>query len=53
MKKTTVIKYFKALSTFVERAYNKIPKSDTNIINQIEGFKDLIQQTLYRLENLE
>ena len=47
-----VIKYFKALSTFVERAYAKIPKEDTNIINQLESFKDLIYTTIYKLENL-
>lgn len=48
----TAIKYFKALSTYVERAYAKIPKEDTNIINQLESFKDLIYTTIYKLENL-
>lgn len=47
------IKYFKAISTFVERAYAKIPKEDTNIINQLDAFKDLIYTTIYKLENLQ
>jgi len=51
--KSTVIKYFKALAVFVNRAYDKIPKEDTNLINQADTIKDLIDQTLYRLENLE
>jgi DNA-binding ferritin-like protein len=46
------LKYFKALSLFVERAYTKIPKEDTNIINQLDAFKDLIYSTIYKLENL-
>ena len=52
-EKSTVLKYFKALAVFVDRAYNKIPKTDTNIINQLDAFKDLIDQTIYRLENLQ
>lgn len=52
-EKNTVLKYFKALAVFVDRAYNKIPKTDTNIINQLDAFKDLIDQTIYRLENLQ
>ena len=48
----SAIKYFKAISTFVERAYAKIPKEDTNIINQLDTFKDLIYTTIYKLENL-
>lgn len=52
-EKNNVLKYFKALAVFVDRAYNKIPKSDTNIINQLDAFKDLIDQTVYRLENLQ
>lgn len=48
----SVIKYFKALSMFVERAYAKLPKEDTNIINQLDAFKDLIYTTIYKLENL-
>lgn len=48
----SAIKYFKAISTFVERAYAKIPKEDTNIINQLDAFKDLIYITIYKLENL-
>jgi len=51
--KDSAIKYFKALSMFVDRAYNKIPKEDTNIINQLDTFKDLIYTTIYKLENLE
>jgi len=49
----TVVKYFKALATFVERAYTKIPKEDTNIINQLDTLKDLIYTTIYKLENLK
>ena len=52
-EKNNVLKYFKALAVFVDRAYNKIPKTDTNIINQLDAFKDLIDQTVYRLENLQ
>ena len=48
----TAIKYFKALSTFMERVYAKFPKDDTNIINQLDAFKDLIYTTIYKLENL-
>ena len=51
--KETAIKYFKALATYVDRIYNKIPKDDTNIINQIDTFKDLIYTTIYKLENLQ
>ncbi len=47
------IKYFKALATYVDRVYNKIPKEDTNIINLVDGFKDLIYTTIYKLENLQ
>jgi DNA-binding ferritin-like protein len=52
-EKSSVLKYFKALAVFVDRAYNKVPKTDTNIINQLDAFKDLIDQTVYRLENLQ
>jgi DNA-binding ferritin-like protein len=48
-----VVKYFKALATYVDRAYSKIPKEDTNIINQLDAFKDLIYTTIYKLENLK
>ena len=51
--KDTTIKYFKALSTYVDRVYNKMPKEDTNIINQLDGVKDLIYTTIYKLENLQ
>jgi hypothetical protein len=47
------VKYFKALATYVDRAYNKIPKENTNIINQLDAFKDLIYTTIYKLENLK
>jgi len=50
--KEGVLKYFKALVTFVERVYTKFPKEDTNIINQLETIKDLIYTTIYKLENL-
>ena len=49
----TAVKYFKGLATYVERAYDKIPKQDTNIINQLDAFKDLIYTTIYKLENLK
>lgn len=49
----TAIKYFKALASYIDRVYNKIPKQDTNIINQLDTFKDLIYTTLYKLENLQ
>jgi DNA-binding ferritin-like protein len=51
--KESTIKYFKALATYVDRVYNKIPKEDTNIINLVDGFKDLIYTTIYKLENLQ
>ena len=51
--KETAVKYFKALATYVDRVYNKIPKEDTNIINQLDSFKDLIYTTIYKLENLQ
>ena len=51
--KETAVKYFKALATYVDRVYNKIPKEDTNIINQLDGLKDLIYTTIYKLENLQ
>ena len=47
------VKYFKALASYIDRVNNKIPKEDTNIINQIDTFKDLIYTTLYKLENLQ
>jgi DNA-binding ferritin-like protein len=51
--KDGAVKYFKALVTYVDRVYNKIPKEDTNIINQLDTFKDLIYTTIYKLENLQ
>ena len=51
--KSTAVKYFKGLSKYVEKAYEKLPKEDTNIINQLDGFKDLIYTTIYKLENLQ
>jgi DNA-binding ferritin-like protein len=50
---SSAIKYFKALSVFVDRIYDKLPEQDTNIINQLDGFKDLIYTTIYKLENLQ
>lgn len=47
------VKYFKGLSIFVDRSYKKIPTDDTNIINQLDAFKDLIYTTIYKLENLQ
>ncbi len=49
----TALKYFKALATYVDRTYVKIPKEDTNIVNQLDAFKDLIYTTIYKLENLQ
>lgn len=50
--KDGVLKYFKALATYVERVYAKFPKDDTNIINQLDSVKDLVYSTIYKLENL-
>jgi DNA-binding ferritin-like protein len=52
-EKSTVVKYFKALATYMDRAYDKIDPKDTNIINQLDTFKDLIYTTIYKLENLQ
>jgi DNA-binding ferritin-like protein len=52
-EKSTAVKYFKALATYMERAYDKIDPKDTNIINQLDTFKDLIYTTIYKLENLQ
>jgi DNA-binding ferritin-like protein len=49
----TALKYFKGLATYVDRAYDKIDPKDTNIINQLDAFKDLIYTTIYKLENLQ
>jgi len=49
----TATKYFKALASYVDRVYAKLPKEDTNIINQVDAFKDLIYTTIYKLENLQ
>ena len=51
--KTTVIKYFKGLSMYVERAYDKLDAKDTYIINQLDNVKELIYSTIYKLENLQ
>jgi DNA-binding ferritin-like protein len=51
--KSTALKYFKGIATYVEKAYDKLPKEDTNIINQLDGVKDLIYTTIYKLENLQ
>lgn len=48
----SAVKYFKALATYIDRVYAKFPKDDTNIINQLDAFKDLIYITIYKLENL-
>jgi DNA-binding ferritin-like protein len=50
---STALKYFKGLATFVDRAYDKLDAKDTNIINQLDTFKDLIYTTIYKLENLQ
>ena len=51
--KANVIKYFKGLATYIERCYDKLDPKDTNIINQLDTFKDLIYTTIYKLENLQ
>jgi len=51
-EKTVVVKYFKGLAMFVERAYTKLPQEDTYILNQLDNVKELIYSTLYKLENL-
>jgi DNA-binding ferritin-like protein len=50
---TTVLKYFKALATYVERCYDKLDAKDTYILNQIDNVKELIYSTIYKLENLQ
>ena len=50
---TNVIKYFKALALFVERAYDKLDAKDTYILNQLDNVKELIYSTIYKLENLQ
>lgn len=49
----TALRYFKGLSLYLERSYKKISAEDTNIINQLDAFKDLIYTTIYKLENLQ
>ena len=51
--KANIIKYFKGLATYIERCYDKLDPKDTNIINQLDTFKDLIYTTIYKLENLQ
>jgi DNA-binding ferritin-like protein len=46
---STAVKYFKGLATYVDRAYDKIDPKDTNIINQLDTFKDLIYTTIYKI----
>ena len=48
-----VLKYFKGLAMFVERAYDKLDAKDTYILNQIDNVKELIYSTIYKLENLK
>ena len=48
-----VLKYFKALAMFVERAYDKMDAKDSYILNQIDNVKELIYSTIYKLENLQ
>jgi DNA-binding ferritin-like protein len=49
----TVLKYFKALATYVERSYDKLDAKDTYILNQMDNVKELIYSTIYKLENLK
>jgi DNA-binding ferritin-like protein len=48
-----VVKYFKGLAMFVERAYDKLDAKDTYILNQTDNVKELIYSTIYKLENLK
>jgi len=48
-----VLKYFKGLAMFVERAYDKLDAKDTYILNQTDNVKELIYSTIYKLENLQ
>jgi hypothetical protein len=50
--KSTVIKYFKGLAMYVERAYDRLDAKDTYILNQIDNVKELVYSTIYKLENL-
>ena len=50
---STVLKYFKALATYVERSYDKLDAKDTYILNQLDNVKELIYSTIYKLENLK
>jgi DNA-binding ferritin-like protein len=52
-EKSTAVKYFKALATYVERSYDKLDDKDTFILNQIDNVKELIYSTIYKLENLK
>jgi len=49
----TVLKYFKGLAMYVERAYDKLDAKDTYILNQVDNVKELIYSTIYKLENLQ
>lgn len=51
-EKSIVVKYFKGLAMFVERAYTKLSQEDTYILNQVDNVKELIYSTIYKLENL-
>jgi DNA-binding ferritin-like protein len=48
-----VLKYFKGLAMYVERAYDKLDAKDTYILNQLDNVKELIYSTIYKLENLK
>jgi DNA-binding ferritin-like protein len=52
-KDGNVLKYFKGLAMFVERAYDKLDAKDTYILNQTDNVKELIYSTIYKLENLK
>jgi DNA-binding ferritin-like protein len=52
-EKSTAVKYFKALATYIERLYDKLDDKDTFILNQIDNVKELIYSTIYKLENLK
>lgn len=46
------LKYMKAVRTYVDETRKDLPK-DTEIQNQVDAITDLINSTIYKLENLK
>jgi hypothetical protein len=46
-----VLKYFKGLAIFIEKAHSKF--EETWIQNQIDTISELVYSTIYKLENLK